>query len=66
MDYSTYMKKKRLVDIEKDIYENKIRKKTKEIEKFQDFILDEVKFSSDHRQKLSRFFNQIRYEFRRI
>ena len=29
MDYSTYLKKKRLVDIEKDIYENKIRKKTK-------------------------------------
>lgn len=66
MDYLTYQKKKSLKEIEKDVYERKIRKKTKELEKFQDFILEEVKFSSDHKQKLSKFFNQIRYEFKRI
>lgn len=30
------------------------------MEKFQDFILEEVKFSADHKEKLSHFFKQIR------
>ena len=29
MDFSTYLKKKRLGEIEKDVYDRKIRKKTK-------------------------------------
>lgn len=46
MNFSHYLKKKTQAEIDKDIYEKKIKKKTKPLEKFQDFILEEVKFSN--------------------
>lgn len=46
MEFSAYQKKKTQVEIDKEVYEKKIRKKTKPLEQFQDFILEEVKFSN--------------------
>lgn len=66
MDFSHYLKKKTKLEIEKDVYERRVKQKTKPLEKFQDFILDEVKFSNDHKEKLSHFFKGIRGEFKRI
>lgn len=60
MNFIDYAKKKTKSAIENDIYESKIKTKKSPIEKFQDFILQEVKFSVDHKEKLSHFFKQIR------
>ena len=46
MNFSHYLKKKTQSEIDKDIYEKKIKKKTKPLEQFQDFILEEVKFTN--------------------
>jgi len=65
MNFTDYVRKKTKSAIENDIYDKKVRQKTGEMEKFQDFILEEVKFSADHKQKLSHFFKQIRGEFKK-
>lgn len=60
MNFLDYAKKKTRAAIESDVYEKEIKKKETKMEKFQDFILEEVKFSADHKEKLSHFFKQIR------
>jgi hypothetical protein len=52
--------------LDKYIYEKNIRKPEKGIEKFQNFILKEVKFSSEHKNKIEKFFIKMREEFRRV
>lgn len=49
MNFIDYAKKKTKSAIESDIYERKIKTKKSPIEKFQDFILEEVQFSEDHK-----------------
>lgn len=39
MDFTDYVRKKTKSAIESDIYDKKIRQKTGEMERFQDFIL---------------------------
>jgi hypothetical protein len=47
MTYTDYLRKKTKTAIDYEIYQKKIKKKTNNMEKFQDFILEESKFSND-------------------
>lgn len=46
--------------IEKHLYEKKIRKVERPLEKFQDFILKEVKFNEEQRIQIERFYIKMR------
>lgn len=49
MKFTDYLYKKTKAAIQEDIYEKKIKQKTTRMQKFQDFILDEVSFHADHK-----------------
>ena len=52
MSFYKFMKQKTHLNIERSIYNDKIRQKDSYVEKFQKHILDEYKFSDEGRQRL--------------
>lgn len=65
MRFTDYVYKKTKSAIEGDIYERKVKKKNTKIQKFQNFILEEVNFNSAHKEKIANYFKKIRQEFKK-
>jgi len=52
-------------NIEKQLYEKKVRRPNSKLENFQEFIIEEGKFKGKAKEKLSDYYIKIREEFRR-
>jgi hypothetical protein len=52
MSFTNYMRQKTYENIERTVYNDKIRQKQSFLEKFQDFVLTELKFSDQARPRL--------------
>jgi hypothetical protein len=65
MSFTNYMRQKTYKNIEKTIYNDRIRQKQTYVEKFQDFILTEFKFSQEARRRLEKIFRNIELEHKR-
>lgn len=60
ISYTDYVRKKTNASIEKEVQARKIDKDGNKISRFQDFILNEIKFSNENKDKLSNFFKNVR------
>lgn len=65
MSFVNYMRQKTHTNIEKSIYNEKVRKKETYVEKFQKFILTEFKFSDEAKRRLEKIFKSIELEYKR-
>ena len=65
MSFVNYMRQKTHNNIEKSIYNEKVRKKETYVEKFQKFILEEFKFSEEAKRRLEKIFKAIELEYKR-
>lgn len=65
MSFVSYMRQKTHNNIEKSIYNEKVRKKETYVEKFQKFILTEFKFSEEAKRRLEKIFKSIELEYKR-
>jgi len=52
MSFTNYMRQKTYQNIERTVYNDKIRQKDTFLQKFQDFILTELRFSDQARRRL--------------
>lgn len=52
MDYVSYKKLRRKEAIEREVYDHTLRKRDRSMDKFQDYILTELKFKDPDRKKL--------------
>lgn len=65
MSFVNYVKKKTSSNIEKAIFHEKLRPKESYVEKFQNFILSELKFSEEAKRRLEKVFKGIELEYKR-
>ncbi len=65
MSFTNYIKHKTKRNIENSIYNDKIRQKDSYVQKFQRYILDQLKFSEQAKRRLEKIFKAIELEYKR-